>query len=131
MLLLIAVLHFQHKNVLIHFNQITQTISSIDINTHNRPNPQTIDLSNYCFLPGLIDMHTHISESSSGDLIEFYTKTQQEQLKVGRINVEKTLKAGFTTVRDLGVYIAWTDKKLRDEINADKIPGPRMKISGY
>ena len=120
-----------NKNVFIDFDPNTQIISSIDINTNKRPNPQTIDLSNYFCLPGLIDMHTHISEASSGDLIEFYTKTQQEQLKVGRVNVEKTLKAGFTTVRDLGVYIAWTDKKLRDEINADKIPGPRMKISGY
>ena len=78
-------------------------ISSIDINTNKQTNSQTIDLSNYFCLPGLIDMHTHISEASSGDLIEFYTMTQEDQLKVGRVNVEKTLKAGFTTVRDLGV----------------------------
>ena len=120
-----------HQNVFIDFDPSTQKISSTDINTNKQTNSQTIDLSDYFCLPGLIDMHTHISEASSGDLIEFYTMTQEDQLKVGRVNVEKTLKAGFTTVRDLGVYIAWTDKKLRDEINADKIPGPRMKISGY
>ena len=39
--------------------------------------------------------------------------------------------AGFTTVRDVGVYIAWTDKKLRDEIDAKMTPGPRMKVAGY
>ena len=76
-------------------------------------------------------MHTHISEDVSGDLIEFYTITQDEQLKIGRKNASVTLMAGFTTVRDVGVYIAWTDKKLRDEIEAKKTPGPRMKVAGY
>ena len=91
----------------------------------------SLDLSKQYCLPGLIDMHTHISEDVSGDLIEFYTITQDEQLKIGRKNASVTLMAGFTTVRDVGVYIAWTDKKLRDEIEAKKTPGPRMKVAGY
>ena len=90
-----------------------------------------MDLSDQFCLPGLIDMHTHISEDVSGDLIEFYTISQEEQLKIGRVNAEITLMAGFTTVRDVGVYIAWTDKKLRDEIDAKMTPGPRMKVAGY
>ena len=57
--------------------------------------------------------------------------TQQEQIAIGRENVEKTLLSGFTSVRDLGVYIAWTDKLLRDEINAGLTNGPRMQISGF
>ena len=91
----------------------------------------SLDLSKQYCLPGLIDMHTHISEDVSGDLIEFYSITQDEQLKIGRKNASVTLMAGFTTVRDVGVYIAWTDKKLRDEIEAKKTPGPRMKVAGY
>ena len=57
--------------------------------------------------------------------------TQQDQLVIGRVNVQKTLLAGFTSVRDLGVYIAWTDKALRDEINSGLTNGPRMQISGF
>jgi imidazolonepropionase-like amidohydrolase len=57
--------------------------------------------------------------------------TQQEQIAIGRGLVKKTLLAGFTSVRDLGVYIAWTDKLLRDEINAGLTDGPRMQISGF
>ena len=91
----------------------------------------SLDLSDQFCLPGLIDMHTHISEDVSGDLIEFYTISQEEQLEIGRENARITLMAGFTTVRDVGVYIAWTDKRLRDEIDAKMTPGPRMKVAGY
>ena len=90
-----------------------------------------LDLSDQYCLPGLIDMHTHISEDVSGDLIEFYSISQEEQLKVGRKNAEITLMAGFTTVRDVGVYIAWTDKRLRDEIESKITVGPRMKVAGF
>ena len=119
------------QNVLITFDPITENIIKIDINSNKKIDSKTIDLSEYFCLPGLIDMHTHISEDISNDLINFYTTTQEEQLKIGRVNAEKTLMAGFTTIRDLGVYIAWTDRKLKNEINAHKIPGPRMKISGF
>ena len=91
----------------------------------------SLDLSDQFCLPGLIDMHTHISEDVSVDLIEVYTISQEEQLRIGRENARITLMAGFTTVRDVGVYIAWTDKKLRDEIDAKMTPGPRMKVAGY
>ena len=97
----------------------------------NPNNLDTLDLSNYFCLPGLIDMHTHISEGTSRTLVEYLTMTQQDQLVIGRVNVQKTLLAGFTSVRDLGVYIAWTDKALRDEINSGLTNGPRMQISGF
>jgi imidazolonepropionase-like amidohydrolase len=41
------------------------------------------------------------------------------------------LRAGFTTVRDLGTYIAWSDRTLRDEINRGEAVGPRMRVVGY
>jgi imidazolonepropionase-like amidohydrolase len=41
------------------------------------------------------------------------------------------LLAGFTAARDVGTYIAWSDRALRDEINAGRTPGPRMQVSGY
>ena len=52
-----------------------------------------LDLSDQYCLPGLIDMHTHISEDVSGDLIEFYSISQEEQLKIGRKNAHNQQQA--------------------------------------
>ena len=121
------------SNVMISIDQGSGKIRSVRFNDvfANPNNLDTLDLSNYFCLPGLIDMHTHISEGTSRTLVEYLTMTQQDQLVIGRVNVQKTLLAGFTSVRDLGVYIAWTDKALRDEINSGLTNGPRMQISGF
>jgi imidazolonepropionase-like amidohydrolase len=121
------------SNVMINIDHGTGKIRSVEFNdASTNPNDlDTLDLSDYFCLPGLIDMHTHISEGHSRSLVEYLTMTQQDQLVIGRVNVQKTLLAGFTSVRDLGVYIAWTDKALRDEINSGLTNGPRMQISGF
>ena len=111
-----------------------KTEKVIDLNSNIQLNAanNTLDLSDHFCLPGLIDMHTHISEkASSSDLSEFLTRSQEEQLVEARENAQTTLEVGFTSIRDVGVYIAWTDKRLRDEINQGLTPGPRMQISGY
>ncbi len=97
------------------------------------PGTPVLDLSRYTVLPGLIDMHTHLADrpGSAADLSVYFTMTDEEQLAQGRENVAKTLLAGFTSARDLGTYIAWNDKALRDEVNAGKIAGPRMQVAGY
>jgi len=121
------------SNVMINIDHGTGKIRSVEFNdASTNPNDlDTLDLSNYFCLPGLIDMHTHISEDHYRPLVDYLTMTQQEQIAIGRGLVKKTLLAGFTSVRDLGVYIAWTDKLLRDEINAGLTDGPRMQISGF
>lgn len=92
-----------------------------------------LDLSGYTVVPGLIDMHTHLADrpGSTADLSVYFAMADEEQLAQGRENVAKTLQAGFTSARDLGTYIAWNDKALRDEVNAGKIAGPRMQVAGY
>jgi len=121
------------NNVMIGIGQGSGKIKSLEFH-HSKTDYDDIDvlnLSNYFCLPGLIDMHTHISEDHYRPLVDYLTMTQQEQIAIGRGLVKKTLLAGFTSVRDLGVYIAWTDKLLRDEINAGLTDGPRMQISGF
>ena len=118
--------------VMISVDDETEQIIDLNSNIQLSATDNTLDLSDHFCLPGLIDMHTHISEkASSSDLSEFLTRTQDQQLIEARENAQTTLEVGFTTIRDVGVYIAWTDRRLRDEINQGLTPGPRIQISGY
>ncbi len=92
-----------------------------------------LELGDYTCLPGLIDMHTHITElpEDEADLKVFFTRTAAQAQAIGVRNAAATLAAGFTTVRDVGTYVAWTDRILRDSINRGEVAGPRMAIVGY
>ena len=92
-----------------------------------------LELGGYTCLPGLIDMHTHITErpEDETDLKVFYTRTADETQAIGVANAGATLAAGFTTVRDVGTYIAWSDRNLRDSIDRGETVGPRMQIAGF
>jgi imidazolonepropionase-like amidohydrolase len=92
-----------------------------------------LDLRAYTCLPGLIEMHDHITETSSDstDMSIYLRRNDDEQWLLSRSQAEATLLAGFTTVRNVGVYHAWTDRELRDAINRGNVAGPRMQVCGY
>ncbi len=94
---------------------------------------KVLDLAPYTCLPGLIDMHTHLSDvpGDTADLRVYYRRTLEQQVALGRENARLTLLAGFTSVRDVGTYIAWSDRALRDEIARGEILGPRMQVAGF
>ena len=91
------------KHAMIGIDQDSGKIRSVEFNYPKTgyDDVDTLNLSDYFCLPGLIDMHTHISEDHYRQLVEYLTKTQQEQIAIGRENVEKTLLSGFTSVRDM------------------------------
>ncbi|MDF7774945.1 amidohydrolase family protein [Sphingomonas sp. AOB5] len=88
------------------------------------------DWSGYTVMPGLIDMHTHLADFAGFDMGGVLMKTQAEAALVGVYNAQATLRAGFTTVHDVGCYRGLTDVALRDAINMGWTPGPRMNVVG-
>jgi imidazolonepropionase-like amidohydrolase len=91
-----------------------------------------LDLREYTCLPGLIDMHTHLTDrpEDTADLRVYFSRPDEASLVQAQQNAGDTLRAGFTTVRNVGTYIADTDVLLRDSINHGDVAGPRMQVSG-
>lgn len=97
---------------------------------------EVIDLRRYTAIPGLIDVHTHLTF--------YWDQTSKihpfDQLGTPRLpavsvflaqeNARRTLEAGVTTVRDLGAA-DWDDIAMRDLINRGAMIGPRMFVAGY
>lgn len=94
-------------------------------------NARWIDWSAFTVLPGLMDMHTHlIGDISSSDIAAPLYRSAAEDALHGVENARRTLRAGFTTVRDVGCYRAFTDVALRNAIDGGIVEGPRMVVAG-
>jgi imidazolonepropionase-like amidohydrolase len=88
-----------------------------------------IDLSDSFVLPGVMDMHTHIVGNLDNYFFAGYFQSPHRATIGGVVNAEKTLLAGFTTIRNVGAG-DYADVAIRNAINAGEIPGPRMAVSG-
>lgn len=93
------------------------------------PGDREIDLTKFTVLPGLFDVHTHLTMDTNFDPYYELSMTPAKSAIIGVANAKVTLEAGFTTVRDVGAN-DYVDVALRDEINAGIVPGPHMQVSG-
>ena len=96
---------------------------------------ETIDLSKYTGLPGLIDVHTHMTmytDETPGEpmLKQLTANPPAVEVFLARKGALRTLEAGVTTVRDLGAD-QYMDIAMRDLIHRGEMIGPRMFVCGY
>ena len=95
------------------------------------PGVDVIDLGSRTLLPGLIDLHTHLTDKVGIHWEEVLVTTTPSQAAIyGVKNALDTLRAGFTTVRDMGPTWPYTDVDLRNAIDERVVPGPRMQVAG-
>ena len=88
-----------------------------------------LDLPGATLLPGLIDMHVHLTSSPDYHGYRRLALSDERKAIQGVVHAERTLYAGFTTVRNVGAG-SYGDVALRDAINAGEVPGPRLFVSG-
>ncbi|PMG31902.1 Xaa-Pro dipeptidase [Shewanella sp. 10N.286.52.C2] len=114
--------------IVINGNQITQVTQQAKITTDN--DYKLIDLSGKTLLPGMMDMHVHLSGDAEDNFLASQNYSIPRQTVKAVKNAEKTLMAGFTTVRDLGAS-GYAVIATRDGINAGEIAGPRIWAVGH
>jgi imidazolonepropionase-like amidohydrolase len=116
------------RAVVVEEDRIADVLSADDL---PRDIP-TRDLPGHTLLPGLIDCHAHLvgEEDSGHGYTELLTRTGAQEAMTAVRNARDTLRAGFTSVRDVGTYRAFVDVALRDAIDAGWTPGPRMMVAG-
>lgn len=99
-----------------------------------RPDPQgarVLDLGDVTLLPGLTDVHTHLTMDLEGDWVNRPVhETAADEALRGAAHAKTTLLAGFTTVRNVGAY-GFADIALMHAIDAGYIDGPRIIGAAY
>jgi imidazolonepropionase-like amidohydrolase len=92
---------------------------------------EVIDLGDRTLLPGLIDAHIHLFLHPGAEDLQTVQESVPERTIMATLAARDDLMAGFTAERDMGTEGAGSaDTAVRNAINEDRIPGPRLRISG-
>jgi imidazolonepropionase-like amidohydrolase len=95
------------------------------------PEARIVDLGQATLLPGLIDLHTHLTGRTDVHWEDALLRTTPpEDALWGARNAQITLLAGFTTCRDMGPTWPFVDVALRNAIAQGAVAGPRLLVAG-
>lgn len=145
----LAAAHEQESVMVLHFRQVWdgdrlipngslviqgQRISAIGTGVSVPAGALEVDLRHLTALPGLIDLHTHVTyfwdrAPGTTPLRPGRRRTPEETADVAAANARLTLESGVTTIRDLGAS-GGADILMRDRVRAGALAGPRMFVAG-
>jgi imidazolonepropionase-like amidohydrolase len=116
------------RAVLVEDDRIADVVATADV----PDGPRRIELSGHTLLPGLMDMHSHLAgeEEQGQGYASLVMRSGAQEAIAGVRNARLILEAGFTTVRDVGSFRAFTDVAIREGIEAGWLAGPRMLCAG-
>jgi len=116
------------RAVLVEDDRIVDVVATADV----PDGPRRVDLAGHTLLPGLMDMHAHLAgeEEHGQGYASLVMRNGAQEAIAGVRNARLILEAGFTTVRDVGSFRAFTDVAIREGIEAGWFPGPRMLCAG-
>ncbi|WP_051638220.1 metal-dependent hydrolase family protein [Maribacter sp. Hel_I_7] len=95
---------------------------------------ETVDLSGKILLPGLMDMHVHLDGDFTGSWDYVYKESASQGTVRAVVNAEKTLMAGFTTIRSIGqlhITPELIDVAISEASDKGMIAAPRIIPSGH
>ena len=126
--------YIENAAVFIEGDRIKEVGPAAQVQSHAPKSVKIIDLSGATLLPGLIDCHTHLmartSSGPDGYILDLATKSQAFRALEGAADARITLRAGFTSVRDVeNEGSGYADVALRDAINQGLVEGPRMHVA--
>jgi imidazolonepropionase-like amidohydrolase len=108
-----------------------ERIVEVATNLRIPPGARLVELGESTLLPGLIDLHTHLTGDERIHWEDALVKsTPPAEALWGARNARITLLAGFTSVRDMGPTWPYVDVELRRAIDDGAVPGPRMQVAG-
>jgi imidazolonepropionase-like amidohydrolase len=116
--------------ILVKDGKIAEVGPSVKIPT----GAEVVDLSKAWIMPGLMDAHTHITvgnmDLSAGIEAGYLKQSSAARALIGLRNAQDVLRAGFTTIRDVGNEANFASVDLRDAINRGLFDGPTILTTG-
>jgi len=118
----------KNVSVLIDGNKIIKVGKQSKVNAEK--NASIVNLKGKTLVPGLMDMHVHLSSDAEDNFLAAKGNSVPRQTVKAVKNAKKTLLAGFTTVRNLGAS-GYSIIGVRDGINDGEVAGPRIWAAGH
>jgi imidazolonepropionase-like amidohydrolase len=110
---------------------VGERIAEVGTAVKHPADAEVIDLGDRTLLPGLIDAHIHLFLHPGAEDLQTVQESVAERTITATLAAREDLMAGFTAERDMGTEGAGSaDTAVRNAIDAGKIPGPRLRVSG-